>query len=93
MSEFPGSTNQEVCTQMLYLLNVTYTIVFAAASGCLAYPCFTIACSCQVNSETVTANFVLSDNVYAVAEVPPTDTVYLWLGVRLDTHSHTHHTH
>ena len=37
----------------------------------------------KVSSVTSTANFVLSDSVYAVAEVPPTDTVYLWLGANV----------
>ena len=60
---------------------VTYITVYAAGSDCLTYPCSQTLFH-QVSSVTSTANFVLSDNVYAVAEVPPTDTVYLWLGVR-----------
>lgn len=62
--------------------------------GCLSLPLYMITCSHQASGATSTANFVLSDNVYAVAEVPPTDTVYLWLGVSSWTYTYTcTHTH
>lgn len=37
----------------------------------------------QGSTEAVNTHFLLSDGVYAKAELPPTDTVMLWLGVSL----------
>lgn len=33
-------------------------------------------------SDPIETTFELNDTLYAKAEVPPTDEVYLWLGVR-----------
>ena len=33
------------------------------------------------SKEPVTTQYLLSGGVYAYADVPPTDTVFLWLGV------------
>jgi len=35
----------------------------------------------RADSETLDTTFSLSDNVLARADVPPTESVYLWLGV------------
>ncbi len=37
----------------------------------------------QSESDPIETTFELNDTLYAKAEVPPTDEVYLWLGVRL----------
>jgi Prefoldin subunit len=40
----------------------------------------------QAGSEPIEATFELNDTLYAKAHVPPTDEVYLWLGVRKPIH-------
>jgi hypothetical protein len=35
----------------------------------------------QADSGPVETTFELNDTLYAKAEIPPTDEVYLWLGV------------
>ncbi len=37
----------------------------------------------QAESDPIETTFELNDTLYAKAEVPPTDEVYLWLGVGL----------
>ena len=37
----------------------------------------------QASPDPHTSHFMLSEGVYACAEVPPTDSVLLWLGVRV----------
>lgn len=37
----------------------------------------------QSDSDPIEAMFELNDTLYAKAHVPPTEEVYLWLGVRL----------
>ena len=39
--------------------------------------------SWQPDSDPLEATFELNDTLYAKAEVPPTEEVYLWLGVRI----------
>jgi len=36
----------------------------------------------QPGSDPIEATFELNDTLYAKAEIPPTEEVYLWLGVR-----------
>lgn len=36
----------------------------------------------QPDSDPLETTFELNDTLYAKAEVPPTEEVYLWLGVR-----------
>lgn len=43
-------------------------------------------------NEPITTHFMLSDNIIAKAEVPPTDSVFLWLGVRLTLRSSANRT-
>ncbi len=38
--------------------------------------------SWQSESDPIETTFELNDTLYAKAEIPPTDEVYLWLGVR-----------
>jgi hypothetical protein len=40
----------------------------------------------QAGSDPVEATFELNDTLYAKAHVPPTDEVYLWLGVQETLH-------
>ena len=47
-----------------------------------------IICNClsavvcgQSSGATHTTHFMLSEGVYATADIPPTDSVLLWLGV------------
>jgi hypothetical protein len=35
----------------------------------------------QSESDPIETTFELNDTLYAKAEIPPTDEVYLWLGV------------
>jgi hypothetical protein len=35
----------------------------------------------QPDSDAIETTFELNDTLYAKAEIPPTDEVYLWLGV------------
>ena len=35
----------------------------------------------QSSPNPLTTHYLLSDGVYAIAEIPPTDKVLLWLGV------------
>lgn len=37
----------------------------------------------QDESDPIETTFELNDTLYAKAEIPPTDEVYLWLGVRV----------
>ena len=37
----------------------------------------------QAESDPIETTFELNDTLYAKAEVPPTEEVYLWLGVGL----------
>jgi hypothetical protein len=37
----------------------------------------------QPGSDPIEATFELNDTLYAKANIPPTEEVYLWLGVRL----------
>ena len=37
----------------------------------------------QPDSEPIEATFELNDTLYAKAEIPPTDEVYLWLGANV----------
>ena len=40
--------------------------------------------SLQPDPDPIEAIFELNDTLYAKAHVPPTEEVYLWLGVRID---------
>lgn len=40
----------------------------------------------QPDSEPIETIFELNDTLYAKALVPPTEEVYLWLGVRFSLH-------
>jgi len=37
----------------------------------------------QDETDPIETTFELNDTLYAKAEIPPTDEVYLWLGVRI----------
>ena len=37
----------------------------------------------QKEGGLITTNYMLSDSVFATADIPHTDTIMLWLGVRL----------
>ena len=37
----------------------------------------------QGSEEVTSSHYMLSEGVHAMAEIPPTDTVLLWLGVSL----------
>ena len=43
--------------------------------------CGTVVLSLQTSSDTHTSHFMLSEGVFASAEIPPTSSVLLWLGV------------
>lgn len=36
------------------------------------------------NPENIQTHFILSDQLYMKADIPPTEKVCLWLGVRID---------
>lgn len=38
--------------------------------------------SIQPGADPIETTFELNDTLYAKAQIPPTDEVYLWLGVR-----------
>lgn len=48
---------------------------------CLEMCMNTMMAVLQSGVEPTTTHFLLSDGVYATAEIPPTDKVMLWLGV------------
>ena len=41
-----------------------------------------VAKSAQPDADPIETTFELNDTLFAKAEIPPTDEVYLWLGVR-----------
>lgn len=45
------------------------------------YLMYDILTAPQAGSEPIEATFELNDTLYAKAHIPPTEEVYLWLGV------------
>ena len=69
---------QKTLDMVLFIKNRQARLAYSI-SGCIL--CADASLHVQAGGGTHTTHFMLSEGVYATAEVPPTDSVLLWLGV------------
>lgn len=68
---------------LFFSLHVLYTSSFPSVPVLFVHIFFNVFVCTQDTTDPMDTHFLLADNVYCKASVPPTDKVCLWLGVSL----------